>query len=70
MKLDFLGAAGTVVPSRYILRNGSTTMLECGSAIHDDDATEEVKRNTFDNIKSPVIESLLLSHGHTDHVGA
>lgn len=70
MKLQFLGAAGTVVPSRYILQNGSTTMLDCGSAIHDDDAEEEVKRNTFDNIKSPVIESLLLSHGHTDHVGA
>lgn len=70
MKLHFLGAAGTVVPSRYILQNGSTTMLDCGSAIHDDDADEKVKSNSFDNIESPVIDSLLLSHGHTDHVGA
>lgn len=70
MKLHFLGAAGTVVPSRYILQNGSTTMLDCGSAIHDDDADEKVKSNSFENIESPVIESLLLSHGHTDHVGA
>lgn len=66
MELKFLGAAGTVTGSCYLLRTSRhTLLLECGQ-VQGSRADEEANRKPL-----PVdqIDAVVLSHAHIDHSG-
>lgn len=66
MKLTFFGGAGgNVIPSRILL---GSTLLDCGDAIPT--KGESSNRNNLAPLNPAEIQKVLLSHGHTDHVGA
>lgn len=66
MKLTFFGGAGgNVIPSRILL---GSTLLDCGDAIPA--KGESSNRNNLSPLNPKEIQKVLLSHGHTDHVGA
>jgi metallo-beta-lactamase family protein len=68
LKLQFLGAAGTVTGSKYLLTaNGKRIMIDCG-------LFQGLKQLRLLNWKElPVdvstIDWVILTHGHLDHVG-
>ena len=66
MKLRFLGAAGTVTGSCYLLEvGGHTVLLDCGQ-IQGSRLDEELNR-----VPLPVgrVDAVVLSHAHIDHSG-
>ncbi|MCR4336969.1 MAG: MBL fold metallo-hydrolase [Candidatus Omnitrophica bacterium] len=67
MQITFLGAAGTVTGSRFLIEQGNTKILiDCGLFQERD----YVKRNWEPFPVAPAdIQCILLTHAHTDHCG-
>jgi metallo-beta-lactamase family protein len=69
MKVQFVGAAGTVTGSMHLVRTEKATiLLECG--LFQGRRREAMERNR--NLRIPVRElsAVVLSHAHIDHSGA
>ena len=67
MKLSFLGAAGEVTGSCYLVETGETRFLiECGMHQGGRRASARNRRFAFD---PRAIDFVLLSHAHVDHSG-
>jgi len=68
MKLTFLGAAGTVTGSKYLLETeNNKTMIDCG-------LFQGLKELRLLNWQQPefdpsTVDTILLTHGHLDHTG-
>ena len=68
MKIEFVGGAGTVTGSSYILKNGDfTIMIDCGMF----QGRRELKERNFQHlIYAPAeIDAVLLTHAHIDQRG-
>lgn len=66
--IHFLGAAGTVTGSKYLLDTGHTKFLvDCGMF----QGLKELRKHNWDYLPVDVhnINFVLLTHGHLDHVG-
>jgi len=68
MKIEFLGGAGTVTGSSYIVKDDDfTIMVDCGMFQGKRDLKE---RNLINRVYDPPkIDALLLTHAHIDHSG-
>lgn len=67
-ELQFLGAAGTVTGSRFLLRvNGRTYLVDCGLF----QGGRQLKAMNWELFPVPPeqIEAVLLTHAHIDHTG-
>ncbi|MFZ6026943.1 MAG: MBL fold metallo-hydrolase RNA specificity domain-containing protein [Chloroflexota bacterium] len=68
MKITFLGAAGTVTGSQYLLEiNGNTLLLECG--LYQGRREETYRRNRHFPFSPRKLDAAILSHAHIDHSG-
>lgn len=68
MRLQFLGAAGTVTGSCYLLDTENTRiMIECGMF----QGKREVRERNYESFKVPprTVHHVLLTHAHIDHSG-
>jgi metallo-beta-lactamase family protein len=68
VELQFLGAAGTVTGSRFLLRvNGRTYLVDCGLF----QGGRQLKALNWEPFPVPPeqIEAVLLTHAHIDHTG-
>lgn len=68
MKLTFLGAAGTVTGSKYLLEAGETKVLvDCGLF----QGVKNLRRRNWDPYPIPPsqLDAILLTHAHIDHSG-
>ena len=66
--LQFLGAAGTVTGSKYVLEaGGERLMIDCGLF----QGPKELRQRNWDPLPVPPasIDWLVLTHAHLDHVG-
>ncbi|QRM89364.1 MBL fold metallo-hydrolase [Lacinutrix sp. WUR7] len=67
-KITFLGAAGTVTGSKYLLEAfGKNILIDCGMF----QGLKELRERNWENLPVIVedIDVVLLTHGHLDHVG-
>ncbi|MBM4405007.1 MAG: MBL fold metallo-hydrolase [Chloroflexi bacterium] len=68
LSLTFLGAAGTVTGSKYLLRFGRATyLIDCGLFQGNDDLEQRDRQPFF--IDPRRITAVILSHAHIDHSG-
>lgn len=68
MKIDFLGAVGTVTGSKHVLSvNGSRILLDCG--LYQGRRQESFDRNRRLPFDASAIDAMVLSHAHIDHSG-
>ena len=66
-QLTFLGAAGTVTGSKFLLEsNGARVLLECGLF---QGAKSLQERNWTPPVQASTLQAVLLSHAHIDHSG-
>src|SRR5690606_17941602 len=68
MELTFLGAAGTVTGSRYLIRAGKRRYLvDCGLF----QGLKELRLRNWAPfpVRPPDIEAVVLTHAHIDHTG-
>ncbi len=68
LKIQFLGAAGTVTGSKYLVEAGDKKILvDCGLF----QGLKELRQRNWDKLPFDVsqIDFVLLTHGHLDHVG-
>ena len=66
--LTFLGAAGTVTGSKYLVEGGGKRILvDCGMFQGDRDWNDRNWANP--DIDLPNIDAVLLTHAHIDHIG-
>ena len=68
MKIEFVGGAGTVTGSSYIVKNDDfTIMVDCGMF----QGRRELKERNFQHLvyAPPEIDAILLTHAHIDHSG-
>lgn len=68
MKIQFLGAAGTVTGSRYLLTEGKTKVLvDCGLF----QGIKDLRQRNWDHFPMDVqeLEAVVLTHAHLDHSG-
>lgn len=66
--IHFLGAAGTVTGSKYLIDTGNTRlMVDCGLF----QGLKELRKHNWDYLPINVqhLDFILLTHGHLDHVG-
>jgi metallo-beta-lactamase family protein len=66
--IQFLGAAGTVTGSKYLIKTGNRNILiDCGLF----QGLKELRELNWNNpaIDPQRIDTILLTHGHLDHVG-
>lgn len=70
MKVKFYGGAGgNVIPTRINLWNSnSSLLLDCGDIVPGKKETKH--KATFAPLLPQTVNKTLLTHGHTDHVGA
>src|SRR5271154_2357183 len=67
-KITFLGAAGTVTGSKYLIEaEGKRLLVDCGLF----EGTKELKQRNWDKlaIDPATIDWVLLTHAHIDHTG-
>jgi metallo-beta-lactamase family protein len=67
-KITFLGAAGTVTGSKYLIEaNGKKIMIDCGLF----QGLKELRLRNWANLPFDAAEvnCVILTHGHLDHVG-
>jgi metallo-beta-lactamase family protein len=66
-KLTFLGAAGTVTGSKYLVEaNGKRLMVDCGLF----QGTSELKQRNWEPMpEASSVDWLVLTHAHLDHTG-
>lgn len=68
VKIKFLGAAGTVTGSKYLIEtNQKTLMIDCGMF----QGLKELRERNWEPlpIDATKVDYVLLTHGHLDHVG-
>ncbi len=68
MELTFLGAAGTVTGSKYLLENnGSQHLIDCGLY----QGVKNFRKRNWQALPIPMrnLQSVLLTHAHIDHSG-
>jgi metallo-beta-lactamase family protein len=68
MRLQFLGAAGIVTGSCFLLDTGNTRiMIECGMY----QGRKEIRERNYESFKVPPrnVDYVLLTHAHIDHSG-
>ncbi len=68
IKIKFLGAAGTVTGSKYLVETGKKKiMIDCGLF----QGLKELRKLNWEKLPFSVseIDFVLLTHGHLDHVG-
>jgi metallo-beta-lactamase family protein len=68
VRIHFLGAAGTVTGSKYLLElQGKKILVDCGMF----QGIRELRELNWQQlpVKASDIDIILLTHGHTDHVG-
>jgi metallo-beta-lactamase family protein len=68
VEITFLGAAGTVTGSKFLLSHAGTTILiDCGLF----QGMKELRLMNWEPLPTDVhkIDAVLLTHGHLDHVG-
>ena len=68
VKINFLGAAGTVTGSKFLLETSEHTLLvDCGMF----QGLKELREQNWQDIVFDVskIDTVLLTHGHLDHTG-
>jgi len=68
MNIQFLGAAGTVTGSRYLVRHGQTTLLiDCGLF----QGVKALRNRNWSDFPYPPgdIDAVVLTHAHLDHIG-
>ena len=68
IKVKFLGAAGTVTGSKYLIETGQTTvMIDCGMF----QGLKALREMNWKPLPIDVkkVDCVLLTHGHLDHVG-
>lgn len=68
VELQFLGGAGTVTGSRFLVRSlGHTLLLDCGLF----QGRKSLRMQNWEDLHFPAreIEAVLLTHGHIDHSG-
>lgn len=68
MNLQFLGAAGCVTGSKYLLQTaGSTTLIDCGLF----QGLKELRLRNWQPLPFPPakIDQVILTHAHIDHTG-
>ncbi len=67
MKITFLGAAGTVTGSKYLLEyNNAKILIDCGLF---QGLKELRQRNWQNHIDAKNIDAIILTHAHLDHSG-
>lgn len=69
MKLSFLGAAGTVTGSKYLLEaNDTSVMIDCGLF----QGYKDLRLRNWEQIPVDVsrLDAIVLTHAHIDHSGA
>ena len=67
-KITFLGAAGTVTGSKYLMEaEGKRLLVDCGLF----EGSQELKQRNWDKlpIDPATIDWVLLTHAHIDHTG-
>ena len=68
IRIHFLGAAGTVTGSKYLIDTGDRKiMIDCGLF----QGLKELRLKNWDYLPIDVseIDTVLLTHGHMDHTG-
>ena len=68
VKITFLGAAGTVTGSKYLIEaEGKRLLVDCGLF----EGSKELKQRNWDKlpIDPATIDWVLLTHAHIDHTG-
>lgn len=68
VKIHFLGAAGTVTGSKYLIETPfQNIMVDCGLF----QGLKELRKKNWEQlpVKATEIDLLLLTHGHLDHIG-
>lgn len=68
IKIQFLGAAGTVTGSKYFIQAlGKNILIDCGLF----QGLKELRKLNWNTLPIPVkeVDMVLLTHGHLDHTG-
>src|SRR5690606_32332849 len=68
LKIHFLGAAGTVTGSKFLIETSEMTLLiDCGMF----QGLKELREKNWEHLPITVseIDAVLLTHGHLDHTG-
>lgn len=69
IEIEFVGGAGTVTGSKYVVRTDrATVLLECG--LFQGRRKESFERNRALPVDTAELDAVVLSHAHLDHSGA
>jgi metallo-beta-lactamase family protein len=68
VRINFLGAAGTVTGSKYLIESRfQNIMIDCGLF----QGVKELRKKNWESlpVNADAVDLLLLTHGHLDHIG-